>query len=129
MTPALKAVALGLYATLAAGCSGAPRTAGPAPQTLAAASGAAPAATTPSAVAPTAPASDVDASLVRAGYSVLKRHGQVFYCRNETITGNRIATRVCLTAAQIQDEKHEVTKAKDMLNQPSYQCMGASCKN
>ena len=122
----IKRIVLVVSATLAAACSGTPRTAdpaaptaAPAPQTLAAANGAPAAAT--------APSSDVDASLVKAGYSVLRRHDQLLYCRNETITGNRIATRVCLTAAQIQDEKQVVAKTKDKLNQPSNHCLGPEC--
>lgn len=59
----------------------------------------------------------------------MRRHGEVLYCRNEVITGQRIATRICLTAAQIQDEKQNVTKAKDLLSQPSNRCLGASCNN
>jgi hypothetical protein len=126
----IKPIALVIFATLAAACSGTPRTAGPAvgsaaqsnqaPQTLAAASNAPDTATTAK--------SDIDLSLVKAGYSVLRRHGEVFYCRNEIITGNRIASRVCLTAAQIQDEKQDVTKAKDLLNHPNNRaCLAASC--
>jgi hypothetical protein len=106
---------------LAAACSSTPRTAQPAPQTLAAA-GNAPA-------PPVASGSDVDPSLVKAGYSVMRRHDQVFYCRNEIITGNRIGTRVCLTAAQIQEEKHDVAKAKDMINQPNNRCLGPECNH
>jgi hypothetical protein len=68
-------------------------------------------------------------NLVWAGYSVMRRHDQVLYCRTEVITGQRIGTRVCLTAAQIQTEKQNVTKAKDLLNQPNYSCMGTSCNN
>ena len=125
----IKRIVLVVSATLAAACSGTPRTVEPAaptaaqprpaPPTVAEANGAPAAAT--------APSSDVDASLVKAGYSVLRRHGQLLYCRNETITGNRIATRVCLTAAQIQDEKQVVAKTKDKLNQPSNHCLGPEC--
>jgi hypothetical protein len=32
-------------------------------------------------------------------------------------------------AAQIQTEKQNVTKAKDLLNQANYSCMGTSCNN
>ncbi len=78
---------------------------------------------------PAASAEKVDANLVKAGYSVMRRHDQVLYCRTEVITGQRIGARVCLTAAQIQSEKQNVTKAKDLLNQPNYNCMGGSCKN
>jgi hypothetical protein len=130
----LKPLAAAIVATLTVACSGTPRTAGtaagtaaqpkPAPQTLAAANNAA----APT-VAAVTPVGEVDANLVKAGYSVLRRHDQVFYCRNEIITGNRIATRICLTAAQIQDERQDVTKAKDIMNQPTYQCLGGACKD
>ena len=131
----IKRIALVVSATFAAACSSTPRTAEPgagtaaqsqpASQTLAAANNA-------PAIAPAAAAAstnDVDASLVKAGYSVLRRHDQVFYCRNEIITGNRIGTRVCLTAAQIQSERQDVANVKDKLNQPSIRCLGASCNN
>ena len=130
----IKRIALVVSATLAAACSSTPRTAEPgagtaaqsrpASQTLAAANNAP--ATAPAAAAST---SDVDVSLVKAGYSVQKRHDQVFYCRNEVITGNRIGTRVCLTAAQIQNEKQDVAKVKDNLNQPSNRCLGPECNH
>jgi hypothetical protein len=120
----IKQAALVVFATVAAACSSTP-----APRILAAA-GNAPAVEpgTASAIA-AAPRGAVDAGLVKAGYSVMRRHGEVLYCRNEVITGQRIGTRICLTAAQIQDEKQNVTKAKDILNQPSYRCLGASCNN
>lgn len=108
-----KPLALAVFAALAAACSST------APRTLAAA---APAAAASS-------ASVVDANLVKAGYSVMRRQGVVLYCRNEVITGQRIASQICLTAGQIQDEKQNVSKAKDLLNQPSYRCLGISCKN
>jgi hypothetical protein len=105
----IKQIALVVFATLAGACSSTRAT------------------STASDAA--APASAVDASLVKAGYSLMRRHGEVLYCRNEVITGQRIATRICLTAAQIQDEKQNVTKAKDLLSQPSNRCLGASCNN
>jgi hypothetical protein len=122
----IKQITMAVLATLAAACSSTPPSA---PQTLAAA-GNTPAIApgTPSAAA-AAPAGVVDANLVKAGYSVMRRNGEVLYCRNEAITGQRIATRICLTAAQIQDEKQNVNKARDLLNQPSYQCMGHACNN
>jgi hypothetical protein len=133
----IKAMAIVISTTLAAACSGMP------PKTLAAANNA-PAAAPAPATAPgpvtapapgtapasaVAPADKVDPRLVKAGYSPLIRHGQVLYCRNEIITGQRIATQVCLTAAQLQSEQQEVGKAKDILNHPSYNCLGASCNN
>ena len=135
----IKRIALIVCATLMAACSGTPRIAEPAaatavqlkpaPQTLAAANNATADATVTSPAAAAAPTSDVDARLVKAGYSVQRRHDQVFYCRNEIITGNRIGTRVCLTAAQIQDEKQDATKAKDLMNKPNNRCSGPECVN
>jgi hypothetical protein len=87
----------------------------------------APPATTPSAPATTPPVSDVDANLVKAGYSVMRRHAQVYYCRNEIITGQRIGTRVCLTAEQIQSERQNVKKAQDMLTHPGDRCTQPMC--
>jgi hypothetical protein len=139
----IKPIVSVVFATLAAACSSTPATspsrtdepavgtAAPqsAPQTLAAAGNAPAIAPRTASAAAAAPASVVDASLVKAGYSVMRRHGEVLYCRNEVITGQRIGTRICLTAAQIQVEKQNVTKAKDLLNQPSYHCLWASCNN
>jgi hypothetical protein len=140
----IKQIALVVFAMLAAACSSTPATstsrtdepsvgtAAPrqsAPQTLAAAGNAPAIAPAAASTAAAAPASVVDASLVKAGYSVMRRQGEVLYCRNEVITGQRIGTRICLTAVQIQDEKQNVTKAKDLLNHPSNRCLGASCSD
>lgn len=152
----IRQITLVVFATLAAACSSTPATSTShtdehadgatapqqsAPQMLAAAgntpaiapgtasAGAAPPAGAASPASATTPASAVDAGLVKAGYSVMKRHGEVLYCRNEVITGQRIGTRICLTAGQIQTEKQNVTKARDLLNQPANRCLGASCNN
>lgn len=123
----IKAITMVISTTLAA-CSGTPRSAAAAPpapippDAANSATAAAPAQTAAS-------AEKVDPNLVKAGYSVMRRHDQVLYCRTEVITGQRIGTRICLTAAQIQTEKQNVTKAKDLLNQPNYSCMGTSCNN
>jgi hypothetical protein len=126
----IKRIVLVVSTALAAACSSTPHTAEPAvgtaaqpkqaPQTLAAATNA------PATAA--APSTAADLSLVNAGYSVQRRHDQVFYCRNEIITGNRIGTQVCLTAAQIQAEKQDVTKGKDLMNMPNNRCLGPECK-
>jgi hypothetical protein len=128
----ITAIAMVICTTLAA-CSSTPRSpavagaAPPQPAPMAAAAANNAAATAPAQAA--ASAEKVDANLVKAGYSVMRRHDQVLYCRTEVITGQRIGARVCLSAAQIQTEKQEVTKARDMLNQPNYNCLGNSCKD
>lgn len=129
----IRPMILVIAATLAAACSGtlrnAPSGAGNAVQPQPALPAPAGANSRPKAPEAAAANGDVDTNLIKAGYSVMRRHGEVYYCRNEIITGQRIATRICLAAGQIQDEKQNVTKARDMLDQPSYQCLGASCKN
>src|SRR5277367_449896 len=97
----LKQIALSIFTTLVAACSSTPPSA---PQTPAAAGNAPASAPGRASGAAAAPAGVVDSSLVRAGYSVMRRHGEVLYCRNEVITGQRIETRICLSAAQLQDE-------------------------
>lgn len=126
----IKTIALVICPALAVACSGTPRTSPPGAATVTQPQQAPPALVTANnAATTTATAGDVDPKLVKAGYSVMRRHGEVYYCRNEIITGQRIGSRICLTAGQIQDEQQNVTKAKDMMNQPSYQCLGASCNN
>lgn len=126
----IKTIALVICSALAVACSGTPRTSPPAAATVTQPQQAPPALVAANnAATTTATAGDVDPKLVKAGYSVMRRHGEVYYCRNEIITGQRIGSRICLTAGQIQDEQQNVTKAKDMMNQPSYQCLGASCNN
>jgi hypothetical protein len=139
----IKPVALLIFAAMATACSstpadtsrtdehavGAAASQPSAPQTLAAAGKASAIAPGTPVAAAAAPADEVDPRLVKAGYAVVRRKGAIFYCRNEVITGQRIGSRVCLTAGQIQDEKQNVNKAKDLLSQPSYYCVGASCSN
>jgi hypothetical protein len=116
----IKAIASVICAALAAACAGATTYPQSSPQTLAAASGA------PRSAG--APASDVDVRLIKEGYSVRRRHDQVFYCRSTVVTGTLISSRTCLTAAQIADSKQEAVKAKDMLNASGgTECVGNAC--
>jgi len=117
----IRAIAFLASGAALAACSGAPRTVEPAARTVASTQ-----ADTPSAAAHAA-AGDIGAGLVKAGYSVMRRHDVVLYCRNETITGQRIATRVCLTAEQILAEKQNVTKAKDLMSQGGNRCVKPGC--
>ncbi|HEX4243713.1 MAG TPA: hypothetical protein VHZ53_20030 [Steroidobacteraceae bacterium] len=122
----IEAPALLACAALAGACSSTPRTPAAAPE------GTAHAQPPPHPPAATgkATAGNVDPELVKEGYSVLRRKDQVFYCRTEIITGNRIASRVCLTASEIEGQKHDLAKSKDLMNGPgSYRCVGGACNN
>jgi hypothetical protein len=126
-------VLLAICASLEA-CAGTPPTPTPsvgtaAPAQPASMSVSAPSNTPAAAPATAASASDVDANLVKSGYSVMRRHSQIYYCRNEIITGQRIGTRVCLTVEQIQNEKQNVTKAQDVLSHPGDRCTKPMCVN
>lgn len=111
MPSGINAIVCVVFAALTAACAGTPVAPGTAPAAAA------------------APAGAIDANLVKAGYSAMRRRGEILYCRNEIITGQRIGTRICLTAGQIQDEQQNVTKTKDLLNQPANRCLGGSCNN
>jgi hypothetical protein len=128
MASDIKQIALVVFVMWAAACSSTPATSTSPPQTLAAA-GNAPIAPGAASDAAAPPAGVVDAGLVKAGYSVMRRRGEILYCRNEVITGQRIATRICLTAGQIQVEKQNVTKAKDLMDQSSNRCVKHSCSD
>jgi hypothetical protein len=110
-------------------CAGTPPTAKPSVGTAAPAQPASMVVSVPSNTPAPVSASDVDANLVKSGYSVMRRHSQIYYCRNEIITGQRIGTRVCLTAEQIQNEQQNVTKAQDVLSHPGDRCTKPMCVN
>ena len=57
--------------------------------------------------------SDVDNALRKRGYKPALYRGERVYCRNETITGSNLETKVCLTARQIEDLERS---GKDMLD-------------
>lgn len=87
-----------------------------------AASSAAPPASTAAA------ATGVDASLVKEGYRVVRRHDQILYCRSQSVTGTLFASTVCLTSSQIASQKRDVQQSKDLLNQGrATQCVGPEC--
>jgi hypothetical protein len=58
---------------------------------------------------------DVDAAMRKRGYKPALYRGERVYCRNETITGSNLETKVCLTARQIEDQERS---GKDMLTGP-----------
>jgi hypothetical protein len=93
-----------VISTALAACSGAPRratvvaAAPPQPAAIASATANNAPATAPAET--TASAERVDPNLVEAGYLVVRRNDQILYCRTEIVTGQRIGTRICLTAAE-----------------------------
>jgi hypothetical protein len=105
-----------------AACSGTARKATPAARAQAGAQSASP----PVAAAPGGDAAGVDRSLLKDGYSVVRRNGQVLYCRSQSVTGTKFSDRVCLTAAQIHKEQEDAQQAKDTLNKArAAQCLGS----
>ena len=58
---------------------------------------------------------DVDNAMRKRGYKPALYRGERVYCRNETITGSNLETKVCLTARQIEDLERS---GKDMLTGP-----------
>jgi hypothetical protein len=56
---------------------------------------------------------DADLALRRRGYKPAIYRGERVYCRNETLTGSNLESKVCLTAKQIEDQERA---GKDILN-------------
>lgn len=57
--------------------------------------------------------SDVDNAMRQRGYKPALYRGKRIYCRNEVLTGSNLASKVCLTAQQIDDQERA---AKDILD-------------
>jgi len=107
-----------------AACSGTAQKAPPAARTQAAAQSASP----PVAAAPDGDSAGVDRSLVKDGYRVVRRNGQVLYCRSQSVTGTKFSSTVCLTAAQLRKQQEDLQQTKDTLNQAhAAQCLGSQC--
>jgi hypothetical protein len=56
---------------------------------------------------------NVDNAMRKRGYRSALDRGQRVYCRNETLTGSNLASKVCLTAEQIENQERA---GKDILN-------------
>ena len=56
---------------------------------------------------------DVDNAMRQRGYKPALYRGKRIYCRNEVLTGSNLASKVCLTAKQIDDQERA---AKDILD-------------
>jgi len=73
-------------------------------------------------------AAGVDPDLVKAGYQVKRRDGDIFYCRSESSVGTRFASTTCLTAQQIRERERSVQQSKDFLTLPrTGHCVGPEC--
>jgi hypothetical protein len=56
---------------------------------------------------------DVDIAMRKQGYKPATFRGERVYCRNETLTGSNLESKVCLTAEQIESQERA---GKDILN-------------
>lgn len=70
----------------------------------------------------------VNARLVRQGYQVTRRGGQVVYCRTESATGTMLSKTVCLTELEVKQQAETAQQSRDTLHQPlTPKCLGAVC--
>jgi hypothetical protein len=56
---------------------------------------------------------DVDREMRQRGYKPASYRGERVYCRNELLTGSNLASKVCLTVQQIEDQERS---GKEILN-------------
>jgi hypothetical protein len=52
-----------------------------------------------------APHTDVDNAMRKRGYTPALYRGERVYCRNESLTGSNLQSKVCLTAEQIDEQE------------------------
>jgi hypothetical protein len=48
---------------------------------------------------------DVDNAMRKRGYTPASYRGERVYCRSEMLTGSNLASKLCLTAQQIEDQE------------------------
>jgi hypothetical protein len=114
-----------VFALLVASCS-APPTKTPAASVVPAAQLQAVNAT--GAAAGGAGAAVVNARLVRQGYQVMRRGGQLVYCRTESVTGTMLSKTTCLTELEVKQQAETAQQSRDALHQPlTPKCLGAVC--
>lgn len=128
----MRTVFLLALAGLATGCATHPQRAAPSqppapPPPVAAAAhtsagGTALAAATPA----TTDANTPDPALLRRGYKASLRHGQLYYCRSEDLTGSRFPKVICQTADQIKQQE-ENTRDTLGTTRPQGPCTGPYC--
>jgi len=91
---------------------------------------------TPAAAATTAVVPDANGnvpvlnrSLIQAGYKATKIKGEIYYCRQEEVTGTSFKRKVCLNETQLRDEERKMKEMQDqmMRTQASPSCMGPTC--
>lgn len=56
---------------------------------------------------------NLDDEMIKRGYKPALYRGERVYCRNEVLTGSNLASKICLTADQIEDRERT---GKDILN-------------
>jgi len=70
----------------------------------------------------------VNARLVRQGYQVMRRGGQLVYCRTESVTGTMLSKTTCLTELEVKQQAETAQQSRDALHQPlTPKCLGAVC--
>ena len=69
-------------------------------------------------------ADHVNKDLLKRGYKVNWRKGEVVYCRKDQVTGSRFPTTVCLTEFQINDLER---RAREDLHTFPSDCAGMAC--
>ena len=90
-----------------------------------------PAAATPVALLPNSngQALVLNRTLIQAGYKATSVKGEIYYCREEQVTGTSFKRKVCLTEAQLKDQERKVKELQDrmMRQQANPGCSGSSC--
>jgi len=92
-----------------------------------------PAAATPVALLPNSngQALVLNRTLIQAGYKATSVKGEIYYCREEQVTGTSFKRKVCLNEAQLRDEERRIKEMQEQIlrTQASPGCMGPTCED
>ena len=121
----MKPTPLLILTALVCGCSTAPRHTEHAPPIVARNENAPAAA--PAANGATAAPPGADQDLLRQGYHITHRRGEMLYCKQQAMTGTRFMSNVCLTEEQIKDDQRRAQEELGRVHAGA--CLTHSCND
>jgi len=129
----LKAFGIALTASTLAACASQPTANVAAPATAPAAA-ASPASSSGAAAVPVALSADgkppaVNRTHIQAGYVATTIKGEVFYCRQEEVTGTSFKKKVCLNEEQMKAQEQRTKEMQEQMLKPQTNpaCFGNRC--
>ena len=70
-------------------------------------------------------------TLIQAGYKATDVKGEIYYCRQELVTGTGFKRKVCLNEEQLRGVERRTREMQEQIlrSQMSPGCLGPTCKD